>query len=217
MSLSDEHDLRIHMKLIAEDATRRARERAAMRTTGEERWYLTRMGPRCGFNKKFLDESDRETDDLFADYGCEYYQPKLRKMVNIPLRELSLRQRRSGLVYRKPRLVPFLGAYLPVRIDWRRQDWREFFDRARLYGIMYTEEAERTLPVPIQDGVIGVLRGREVDGAIPEALPVRKLAYEIGQVVRIADGPFRSFTGVVEEIPNTAIGDIDENIRLRLA
>src|SRR5262249_24493469 len=115
MSLSDETNLRNdpRFQMAAADATRRATEKARMRTTGEERWYLTRMGSQCGINKKDCDHNEPETDDLFDAYGVEYYQPKLRKMVNRPARELTLRQRRSGLVFRRPKLVPLLGPYLP--------------------------------------------------------------------------------------------------------
>ena len=51
-------------------------------------------------------------------------------------------------------------------------------------------------PSPIQEEV-GVILDRISDGA---AKPKPKVLFEVGEVVRVIDGPFADFNGVVEEV-----------------
>lgn len=187
------------------DATRRANERQSMRVSGDERWYVTWTGPRF---------SEKQADELFEEYGCEYYIPKVRKFVPVPLRRLSLRQRRSGIAYREPKLVRLLPGYLFARLDRRRRDWRELLQRTHIRGVLFLEH--EAIPLPITQNEIDKLRAFEVDGAIPATVPVRKLAYEVGQAVRINEGPFIGFPATVDELPDAPIGDVDEDVRIKV-
>jgi transcription termination/antitermination protein NusG len=187
------------------DATRRAHERQFMRVSGDERWYVTWTSPRF---------SENQADDLFEEYGCEYYIPKVRKFVPIPLRRLSLRQRRSGVAYREPKLVRLLPGYLFARLDRRSGDWRELFQRCHIRGVLFLER--EAVPLPITQREIDKLRAFEVDGAIPATVSVRKLAYELGEVVRVIEGPFCGFNGTVDYLPDAPIGDVDEEIRIKI-
>lgn len=187
------------------EAMRRDREREAMRVSGDERWYVTWTGPRF---------SEKQADELFDEYGAEYYIPKVRKFVPVPLRRLSLRQRRSGIAYREPKLVRLLPGYLFARFDRRSRLWRELFQRTHIRGILFLEH--EAVPLPITQREIDKLRGFEVDGAIPATVSARKLAYELGEAIRIKDGAFCGYTGTVEEMPDAPIGDVDEDMRLKI-
>ena len=43
------------------------------------------------------------------------------------------------------------------------------------------------------------------------------MIFKVGERVRVAHGPFTSFQGIVERIPDVAIEDIDADTRLKLA
>ena len=52
-------------------------------------------------------------------------------------------------------------------------------------------------PSPIPSKEVGVILDRISDGA---AKPKPKVLFEVGEVVRVIDGPFADFNGVVEEV-----------------
>ena len=62
-------------------------------------------------------------------------------------------------------------------------------------------------PSPIPNKEVGVILDRISDGA---AKPKPKVLFEVGEVVRVIDGPFADFNGVVEEV-------IYEKSKLRVA
>ena len=52
-------------------------------------------------------------------------------------------------------------------------------------------------PTPISEREVNVILDRINDGA---AKPRPKVLFEVGEVVRVIDGPFADFNGVVEEV-----------------
>ncbi len=160
----------------------------------------------------FLGRSERQAIDFLRDRRIEVYYPMVREMRPVPRKELSKKQRASGIAIRRPKLVPLFPRYMFVRFDMGKDGWREIFDHAGVGGMV----CEGDLPVRVRDDLIAGIRGREIDGAVPGATPA-ELIFKIGETVRIKDGPFASFDGVVERLPSVAIEEIDADTRIRVA
>lgn len=68
---------------------------------------------------------------------------------------------------------------------------------------------------PVNLPGIAELRAREINGMIAGSTPARMI-FRIGEHLRVTDGPFTTFTGIIERVPDVAIQDIDADTRLRL-
>jgi transcription termination/antitermination protein NusG len=55
-------------------------------------------------------------------------------------------------------------------------------------------------PIPLRPDEISRILGQVKDSA--EAGPMADIPYEVGQNVKVIDGPFNNFTGVIEEVQN---------------
>ena len=55
----------------------------------------------------------------------------------------------------------------------------------------------KSYPAPLSEEEVGRLKG-QVDGS--EKTKVYRISFRVGQTVRVTDGPFKNFTGVVESI-----------------
>jgi transcription antitermination factor NusG len=91
--------------------------------------------------------------------------------------------------------------------DW----WQEIFDIAGVAGFVAMDDR----PVAIASAEIAALRAREVDGVIPGKTPAGMI-FELGERVRIVEGPFTTFDGFVEQLPDVPLEQIDAGTRLRL-
>lgn len=126
----------------------------------------------------------------------ESYFPQARVFRIVPQRQLSRKQRAAGATVRRPRDIAIFPGYLFVRFDVRRARLNELFDLVGVSGLVCAGD----FPVVVDDAFIANVRGLEIDGAVPGSTPIAKL-FEIGETVRISAGPFASFNGVVEAMP----------------
>jgi transcription termination/antitermination protein NusG len=201
-----------YARIQAEQAAREATEREAERrrrlvdrASGQEKWYLARESSR--FNEE-------RADEIFASYGVETYTPKSTKLVPVPLNRIPPKQRKNGFRPREPRMVPLFPGFRLLHLDFRRDDWREIFDRAKLCGIIGTDHGGRLLPRPVPEQALDVFRKREKEGF--GSVTVRDLGFSIGEAVRISDGHMSGFPGTVDELPDIAIDAVDDDVRIRL-
>lgn len=172
------------------------------------------------------------------DFGFETYYPVVREMRAVPRRKLSHAQRSSGVDIMRPRNVPFLHGVVfargkitgqvetfarrpnrhfepgervsPRDLQRRAATWDDVFNFPGLLGFITPEDAPCVPHFEIDD-----LRAREIDGVIAGHTPARML-FRVGEEVRISDGPFTSFNGILEQVPDVAIEDIDADTRLKL-
>lgn len=173
------------------------------------------------------------------DAGLETYYPIVREMRPIPRRQLSRQQRSSGIVIMRPRNVPFIAGVVfargrlsggmesfvrrpdrhfalgdriaPQDIKQRQVTWVDVFDFPGLRGFV----SNTNDPSLIMVFEIDELRDREVGGVIAGCTPARML-FKVGETVRVSDGAFTSFHGIIEEVPDVAVEDIDGDTRLKL-
>ncbi len=156
-------------------------------------------------------KQDQYVLDWLKKLKFDTYYPGVREMRPVPKKQLSHSQRQSGVLIMRPRVVPFFPRYMFVRFDMGVHGWREIFKFAGVAGMV----CEGDLPVWVPDSLIDSIKMREVDGAVPGKTPA-KMIFKIGDEVHVVQGPFASFPGVVEEIPDKAIEDVDSEDRIKV-
>jgi transcriptional antiterminator NusG len=166
------------------------------------RWYIVHSAGR----------SDGDVAKWLGKFKFETYYPSVREMRAVPRKRLSHKQRACGMSIMRPAVVPLFPRYLFVRFDMGKQDWRDVFKFAGAVGMV----CEGDLPVYVPDVLIDSIRSREVDGAVPGKTSAR-LVFAIGDQVRVTDGPFASFPGIVERGLDIPIEELDADTRIKVA
>ncbi|WP_025772642.1 transcription termination/antitermination protein NusG [Thioalkalivibrio sp. HK1] len=153
-----------------------------------KRWYAVQTHTSAEKRvKEFLEERIRTSDALRTRFG-EVWLPteKIEEMRNgkkysserkiypgYVLVEMEADQETCRLVKDVPKVIEFLG---------RRKDGKLDGD---------------DLPTPIPDDEINRIRLRQQEG---DDKPRPKVLFEPGETVRVIEGPFKEFNGVVEEV-----------------
>jgi len=109
---------------------------------------------------------------------------------------------REGNKHRSER--KFFPGYVLVHMDMNDDTWHLVKDTPKVLGFIGGTSDK---PAPISDKEAESILQRVQDGV---EKPRPKVLYETGEVVRVTDGPFNDFNGVVEEI------DYEKN-RLKVA
>jgi transcription antitermination factor NusG len=191
------------------------------------RWYLAHSyGGRIA-----------QTREHLRAVGYSVYYPMLRRMRTPPRDKLSKRQRAMIGMLKRPVLEPLFQSYLFIKMDLRSDPWRDVFRIVGISGLACM--GDQPWPVPI--GFVEGIQAREQGGALPHNVMVATLLAELGErermiadprpgampedippfsvgdAVRIIDGAFTGFSGVVEAVPTQAeIGELDESARVAL-
>ncbi|HEV8339796.1 MAG TPA: transcription termination/antitermination NusG family protein [bacterium] len=139
-----------------------------------DRWYAVQTKPRC---------EDEVVHRLAQRGAVPVFLPKLEAM-----------RRWRG---RKVRTVePLFPSYLFVRMTLEPQQWHAVKWTPGVKRIVGTDE----VPVPVPDEAIEVLRARCREGDVVPWAPLLRL----GAHVRITDGPFVGFEGILERAATRA-------------
>lgn len=128
-------------------------------------------------------------------------------------RSLEERVRRSGLEQYFGKILVPTEEVVEMRMGQQRKSERKFFPGYVLVQMELNEETwhlvkevPRVLgfiggtsdkPAPISDKEAEAILSRVEEGATK---PRPKILFEVGEVVRVIDGPFKDFNGVVEEV-----------------
>jgi transcriptional antiterminator NusG len=88
----------------------------------------------------------------------------------------------------------FFPGYVLVQMDLNDETWHMVRDVPRVLGFI-GGTSER--PAPISDKEAEAILNRVEEGVNK---PRPKVLFEVGEVVRVVDGPFKDFNGVVEEV-----------------
>jgi len=86
----------------------------------------------------------------------------------------------------------FFPGYMFVRMKLTRQTWHLVKGTPKITGFLGGNN-----PSPVPDREINTVKKAETDGA---AKPKPKVLFEEGETVRVIDGPFSNFAGIVEEV-----------------
>jgi transcription termination/antitermination protein NusG len=88
----------------------------------------------------------------------------------------------------------FLPGYVLVRVNLTDEAYHLIKNTPKVTGFLGADKAK---PVPIPDAEAERIRGHVVE---TKDKPKPAIIFEIGENVKVADGPFASFSGVVEEV-----------------
>src|SRR6478609_2115440 len=88
----------------------------------------------------------------------------------------------------------FFPGYVLVKCDLTDEVYHLIKNTPKVTGFL---GADKSKPVPIPDAEAERIKGQVAEGV---DRPKPSISFEIGETVRVADGPFASFNGTVEEI-----------------
>ena len=87
----------------------------------------------------------------------------------------------------------FFPGYVLVKCDLTDDVYHLIKNSPKVTGFLGTDKK----PMPIPDHEADRIKGQVAEHV---AHPTQSIRFEIGETVRVADGPFASFNGVVEEV-----------------
>ena len=88
----------------------------------------------------------------------------------------------------------FFPGYVLVQMELTDETWHLVRDIPRVLGFI---GGTSDRPAPISDKEAAAILNRVEEGVNK---PKPKVLFEVGEVVRVVDGPFKDFNGVVEEV-----------------
>jgi transcriptional antiterminator NusG len=143
------------------------------------RWYIVHAY--SNFEKKVADSireqaSQRGLEGKFAE-------------IMVPTEQVvEVRRGRKVSSERK-----FFPGYVLVKCDLTDDVYHLIKNTPKVTGFLGADKK----PMPISDAEADRIKGQVADGV---ERPKASIRFDIGEQVRVADGPFASFSGVVEEI-----------------
>ena len=153
------------------------------------RWYIVHAY--SNFERKVA-ESIKERAAA-AGYGDKFEE------VLVPMEEVvEMRRGRKVASERK-----FFPGYVLVKMDLDDETYHLVKNTPKVTGFLGTDNK----PIPITEEEAGRIIQQVQDGV---ERPKPSVTFEIGEQVRVADGPFASFNGLVEEVD-------EERARLKVA
>lgn len=88
----------------------------------------------------------------------------------------------------------FFPGYVLVKVDLTDEAYHLIKNTPKVTGFLGADKAK---PIPIPDREAERIKGQVQEG-VEHAKPT--ISFEIGEQVRVSDGPFASFNGTVEEV-----------------
>ena len=144
-----------------------------------QRWYIVHA--LSNFEKKVADSIKEQAAQRGWSEKFEEILVPTEKVIEV---------RRGRKVETERKLFP---GYVMVRMDLTDQIYHLIKNTPKVTGFLGTDNK----PMPISDAEADRIRNQVVDAA---ERPKSAIRFEIGENVRVADGPFASFNGLVEEV-----------------
>ena len=109
--------------------------------------------------------------------------------VLVPIHEVT-EVKRGKRVQRKKKYFP---SYVLVKMEMNKELYHMIKNIQKVTGFLGTTGN----PVPVSDIEIGKILGNIKEGTLS---PEPSLSFEVGEQVKVCEGPFASFSGLVEEV-----------------
>jgi len=155
----------------------------------DARWYIVHTY--SNFERKVADEIKRQT----KLQGLE----DLIEEVMVPTEEV-IEVRRGQKVNSERKFLP---GYVLLKAKLTDEAYHLVKNVAKVTGFL----GQNNKPMPLRQGEVDRILNQVHEGA---EHPKPSITFEIGELVRVADGPFTSFNGTVEEVD-------DDRSRLKVA
>ena len=143
------------------------------------RWYVVHVY--SGFEKKVVQAIDEQV--LIKGMG------DLIEEVLVPI-EKVVEMRRGSKVSAERKFFP---GYVLCKMEMTDESWHLVKNTPKVTGFLGTRER----PTPITDAEADRILHQVQEGV---ERPKPSITFEIGEQVRVCDGPFSSFNGMVEEV-----------------
>ena len=154
-----------------------------------KRWYIVHA----------YSNFERKVAELIRERAVAAGLADMFEEVLVPMEEVvEMRRGRKVSSERK-----FFPGYVLVKMDLNDQTYHLIKSTPKVTGFLGTENK----PIPITDEEAGRILQQVQEGV---ERPKPSVTFEIGEQVRVADGPFASFNGLVEEVD-------EERARLKVA
>lgn len=148
-------------------------------STKQHRWYVVHVY--SGFEKKVA-QTVRETA---LKKGLEEFFSEIL----VPTEEV-VEVRRGAKVNAERKFFP---GYVLIKMDLSDESWHLVKNTPKVTGFL----GGNGKPSPISEAEAQRILNQVLEGV---EHPKPSITFEIGEQVRVADGPFASFTGIVEDI-----------------
>jgi transcriptional antiterminator NusG len=148
-------------------------------------WYVVHT--QSGYEKKV-------TANLHARIQSMNMEDRIYEVV-IPMEEVvEFKNGRRQTVQRK-----VFPGYLLVRCEMDDESWYCVRNTPGVTGFV-GQSRQGQKPTPLSRSEVGTFLAAKGDGAEPSARPKPKLDFDVGESVRVREGPFADFSGEIAEI-----------------
>ena len=143
-------------------------------------WYIVQTF--SGFEQKVAEtikEKIKRKDE---------YKDKIDEIL-VPMHEVT-EVKRGKRVQRKKKYFP---SYVLVKMEMNKELYHMIKNIQKVTGFLGTTGN----PVPVSDKEIDKILGNIKEGSL---VPTPSISFDIGEQVKVCEGPFASFTGLVEDV-----------------
>ena len=147
---------------------------------GRFQWYVVHSF--SGYEKRVK---------TFLEGNIARKYPERVSEVLIPTEEVTSRTRKGRKVTRQKKLYP---GYVFVKLDLTEEMVMDIRAMSNVSGF---PPMNKSYPKPLTDSEVKRIMG-QAEGT--EKRKVVRIPFSVGQTVRVTDGPFKNFSGVVESI-----------------
>lgn len=144
------------------------------------RWYVIHA------YSNYENQVKRSLEERIRRSGLDEYFGKIL----VPTEEVV--EMRMGQQRKSER--KFFPGYVLVQMELNEETWHLVKDVPRVLGFIGGTSDK---PAPITDVEAEAILSRVQEGATK---PKPKVLFEVGEVIRVVEGPFKDFNGVVEEV-----------------
>ncbi len=144
-----------------------------------KRWYSVSV--LSNFEKKVAEQIRQSVEDAGLQDQIEEVLVPTEEVIEI---------RRGKKVTAERRFMP---GYVLVRMEMSDEGYHLINSINRVTGFL----GPQGRPMPMRDAEVEAILGRVEEG---EAAPKLMISFEVGEKVKVNDGPFEDFDGTVEEV-----------------
>ena len=142
-------------------------------------WYIVQAY--SGFEKKVVENIKEELKKNKVESNLEELMVPTHQVTEVKKGKRSKKEKK------------FFNGYVLIKIELTKQIYHLIKNLPKVSGFLGSSDK----PTPISDNEIKRILGQVTESAITQK---PGLNFEIGEKVKVCDGPFASFNGLIEEI-----------------